>query len=330
MKILVTGGAGYIGSVLAEELIKEGHRIIVFDNLQQGHLQAISAGAEFVLVDICDRNALDNAFQKLDIEAVVHMAAETIVEYSMTDPRRHFQTNVVGGINILEAMHKYQVDKIVFSSSASVYGVPQRVPIDENHPGEPINAYGESKLMFERILEWFARAYKIKYIALRYFNAAGASLLLGEDHNPETHLIPNVLKAALRPGATVPIYGLDHDTKDGSCIRDYLHVIDIARAHSLALSSIESVNRRAYNLGNDIGYSNLEVVNLAREITDVDIPTKAAPRRIGDPPVLIADSKLIRRELGWQPRYADLGSIINSTWQWMKKHPYGYDNNQTR
>lgn len=322
--ILVTGGAGYVGSIVAEELVKDGYEVVVLDNLHKGHRDAVPTGAEFVLADICQPQALEELFQGYGIDAVMHMAAETVVELSMTDPGRHFQNNVVGGLNLLEAMLKHDVGKLIFSSSAAVYGEPQTIPIDETHPRVPVNAYGESKLMYERILEWYGRAHGVEFISLRYFNAAGASEHLGEDHSPETHLIPKVLKVALDRSSPVTIFGTDYTTRDGSCIRDYVHVVDIARAHILALERLKGLNGRAYNLGNGEGYSVMEVVEAARKVTGVDIPTKAGPRRPGDPAVLVASSGLAREELGWKPEYAELESIIRSSWHWMRKYPDGY------
>jgi len=324
MNVLVTGGAGYVGSIITQELLKEGHRIIVLDNLQQGHRDAVPPGVDFTLADICHKEDLGQVFGNFAIEAVMHMAAETVVEHSMTDPRRYFQNNVVGGINLLDTMLKRNVRKLIFSSSAAVYGDPQSSPIEEEHPKNPINAYGESKLMFEHILDWYGKAYGLKHISLRYFNAAGASEHLGEGHHPETHLIPNVLKAA-RDGNPVPVFGTDYSTKDGSCIRDYVHVIDIARAHILALEKLEGLSGRVYNLGNAKGYSVMEVIEAARQVTGIDIPVKPCPRRYGDPAVLVASSNRAKEELGWKPGFSNLEAIIKSAWKWMREHPNGYE-----
>jgi UDP-glucose 4-epimerase len=324
MNILVTGGVGYVGSIVAEELLKKGHEVIILDNLQQGHRGAVAPGAEFVFADICDAEALDGAFQRARIDAVMHMAAETVVEYSMTDPKRYFHNNIVGGIELLDAMLKHEVYKLIFSSSAAVYGDPQSIPVGEDHPRFPMNSYGESKLMFERILEWYGKAYGLKHVSLRYFNAAGASESLGEDHRPETHLIPSVLKAALSKNSPVSIFGTDYPTKDGSCIRDYIHVVDIAQAHVLALENLEKMNDRAYNLGSGEGYSVLEVVEAARKVTGLEIPVRISPRRPGDPAILVASSKRAKSELGWKPNFPELGPIIESAWSWMKRHPEGY------
>lgn len=324
MNVLVTGGAGYVGSIVVEELLKEGHKAIVVDNLQQGHREAVLPQAEFLMGDIRDAKALGEVFLRFKIDAVMHMAAETLVEYSMTDPRRYFQNNLVGGINLLDTMLKYNVYEFIFSSSAAVYGEPKATPIEEEHPKNPVNAYGESKFMFERILEWYGRAYGLKYISLRYFNAAGATELLGEDHCPETHLIPSVLRAALDRNKPVPIFGTDYPTKDGSCIRDYVHVVDIAKAHTLALINSDKLSGRDYNLGNGEGYSVLEVIKAAKEVTESNITTRSCSRRLGDPAVLVASSSRARSELGWKPEFPKLESIIETTWKWMRKHSNGY------
>jgi len=325
-RILVTGGAGYIGSIVAEELLKEGYDALVLDNLQQGHREAVPRGAEFVSVDICDPASLEDVFQRHKFDAVMHMAAETVVEFSTTDPWQYFLNNVVGGLTLLEAMRKHQVNKLVFSSSAAIYGEPKSTPIVEEHPKAPVNAYGETKLIFERILSWYGKAYGLKHISLRYFNAAGASNLLGEDHRPETHLIPNILKAALNSATPVAIFGTDYPTKDGTAIRDYIHVVDIARAHVLALERLDSLSGKAYNLGNGEGYSVLEVIEAAKKVTGIDVPIKVGARRPGDPAVLVASSNLAKTELGWKPQFPELESIIESAWIWMRKHINGYNN----
>ncbi len=325
MNILVTGGAGYVGSIVAETLIEEAHRVIIFDSLQQGHRQAVLPEANFVIDDICDVEALDKVFHRFQIDAVMHMAAETVVKYSMTNPKKYFTSNVFGGINLLNTMLKHGVLKLIFSSSAAVYGEPRSVPIEEDHHRIPVNAYGESKLMFETIMEWYGKAYGLKYISLRYFNAAGASRHFGEDHHPETHLIPNILKTATNRGSQLAIFGTDFPTKDGSCIRDYIHVRDIARAHVMALSKLDELSKGAYNLGNGRGYSVIEVVKVARKIIGFDIPIEVVPKRAGDPAVLVASSSRAKSELGWQPEYPELESIVESAWKWMKEHPNGYE-----
>lgn len=324
MCVLVTGGAGYVGSIVTEHLLKQKHKVIVLDNLQQGHKEAVLSPAEFVSVDICNVETLEDVLCRFKINAVMHMAAETVVDYSMTDPKRYFHNNLVCGTNLLNAMLKHGVDKIIYSSTAAVYGEPRSIPIEEDHPETPINSYGESKLMFERILEWYGRAYGIRHISFRYFCAAGATELLGEDHRPETHLIPNVLKAALNGNNPVSVFGTDYPTKDGSCIRDYVHVLDIAQAHLLALEKIDDLSGNIYNLGNGKGYSVLEVVKTAEQVVGVKIPTKICPRRLGDPATLVASSERAKRELGWKPQFSKLESIIESAWRWLKDHPDGY------
>ncbi|RLC62168.1 MAG: UDP-glucose 4-epimerase GalE [Chloroflexi bacterium] len=324
MKILVTGGAGYVGSVVAEELVKQGYEVLVLDNLQQGHREAVPKGAQLIQADICDLEAMKQVCQRHNIYAVMHMAGETVVEYSMTDPRRFFRNNVMGGLTLLEAMLKHNVCRIIFSSSAAVYGKPHITLIKESHSKVPVNSYGETKLMFERILEWYGKAYGLKHVSLRYFNAAGASEMLGEDHRPETHLIPNILKVALDKSSSVNIFGTDYPTKDGTCVRDYVHVVDIARAHVLALKKMDSISGKAYNLGNAGGYSVMEVVEAARRVTGVKIATKIGPRRPGDPAALVASSQLACDELGWKPEFPEIESIIETGWKWLKNHPNGY------
>jgi len=329
--ILVTGGAGYVGSIVSEELSKNGYQVIIMDNLQQGHREAVPRGTEFIHGDISDTQALEQVFKQNNIDAVMHMAAETVVEYSMSEPKRFFHSNVVGGINLLDAMLRHDVSRLIFSSSAAVYGEARSIPIEEEAPQNPTNAYGESKLMFEHILKWYEKAYGLKYISLRYFNCAGASNLLGEDHHPETHLISNILRVALNRGNPVPIFGTDYPTKDGTCVRDYVHVLDIAQAQLLALQRLSEAelsseqSSRVYNLGTGEGYSVLEVIDAARRITRDEISVRDCPRRRGDPAVLVASSKRARQELGWQPKFQDLDSIIRSAWNWMSTHPNGYE-----
>ena len=324
MYVLVTGGAGYVGSIVTEHLLKQKHKVIVLDNLQQGHKEAVLSPAEFVSGDICNIKTLEDILCRFKINAVMHMAAETVVEYSMTDPKRYFHSNLIGGTNLLNVMLKCGIDKIIYSSTAAVYGEPRSIPIEEDHPEIPINSYGESKLMFERILQWYGRAYGIRHMSFRYFCAAGATELLGEDHRPETHLIPNVLKAALNGNNPVSVFGTDYPTKDGSCIRDYIHVSDIAQAHLLALEKIGDLSGNIYNLGNGKGHSVLEVIKTTEEVVGVKIPAKFCPRRLGDPATLVASSERARRELGWKPQFSKLEDIIESAWRWLKDHPDGY------
>ena len=324
MNVLVIGGAGYVGSIVSEELINIGHDVTVIDNLQQGHQQAVVPEAEFIIADICDAKVLEDIFRNRKIDAVMHMAAETVVEFSMTDPRRYFHGNVIGGLNVLDTMLKYDTYNIIFSSSAAIYGEPQHTPIEESHPKSPVNSYGESKLIFEQMLHWYGIAYGLKHLSFRYFNAAGASRRLGEAHHPETHIIPLVLNAALRDQGTVSIFGDDYPTRDGTCVRDYVHVKDIAQAHILALEKMEEHSGKGYNLGNGEGYSVKEVVETARRITGKSIPAKILGRRPGDPAILVASSNLVKAELGWEPKFTRLDDIIESAWNWMQQHPNGY------
>ncbi|HDN67753.1 MAG: UDP-glucose 4-epimerase GalE [Candidatus Latescibacterota bacterium] len=325
MSILVTGGAGYIGSVVVEELLKRGESVVVYDSLYQGHRAAVDPGAIFIKADLADTNKLDETIQQFEIKSVMHFAAETVVERSMSDPARYFQNNVVLSFNLLEAMRRQGVKKIVFSSSAAVYGEPVSIPIKENDPKSPTNSYGESKLMTERMLRWYDTAYGIRYASLRYFNAAGASEKYGEDHNPESHLIPLVLQTALGKRDRIEVFGTDYqDTPDGSCIRDYIHVTDLAQAHILALDALEQESC-VYNLGNGAGYSVLQVIEKAKQVTGREINVVYGKRRPGDPARLVASSDLIRRELGWEPKYPELETMIETAWQWYLKHPNGYE-----
>jgi len=330
MNILVTGGAGYIGSVCVEELLNHGYHVVVIDNLQEGHRDAVLPGAIFYEGDLADIRLLDEIFRTHPIHAVIHFAAETTIEFSMTDPQRYFINNVVNGLNLLQAMKRHDCERFIFSSTAATFGEPEYVPIDEGHPQRPINVYGDSKLMFERILEWYHHAYGLKFNVFRYFNAAGASERLGEAHKHETHLIPIVLRTAYRVKNNLPldgnlrVFGKDYPTKDGTCIRDYIHVIDLANAHVLALDNLDRYPNAKYNLGNGNGFSVLEVIETAMEVTGVDIPYLFAERRPGDPSVLIASSEKIKREMGWQPRYPALKTIIESAWLWFCRYPDGF------
>lgn len=325
MRVLVTGGAGYIGSVVTEELLKNNHQVVVYDNLVKGHAQAVVAGAEFVQADLMDGEMLVETLRRHSIEAVVHMAAASLVGESVTDPAKYYRDNVVAGLSLLDAMRAADVRRIVFSSTAAVYGEPEQLPIREDVKLEPTNPYGASKLAFERALGWYEGAYNLRYASLRYFNAAGASERCGEDHAPETHLIPLVLGAATGALEHVSIFGDDYPTRDGTCVRDYIHVIDLARAHILALNILDE-RSAIYNLGcGGDGYTVSEVVNAAREVTGREIPVRMSARRAGDPAVLVASSEKIRSELGWQPQYQNLGAIIKSAWAWMQTHPRGYE-----
>jgi len=321
--MLVTGGAGYIGSVATEELIKAGYDVVVYDNLTQGHRQAVHPQAVFVEADLAGRGALNSVFAEHDIQAVMHFAAHSVVSFSMRDPLRFIRENVGHAINLLEAMAAHDVKRFILSSTANVYGDPERIPIREEDRLAPGSPYGESKLMIERILHWCEVRYGLRFASLRYFNAAGASEAYGEHHDPETHLIPLLLKVALRQREHLDIYGNDYPTRDGTCVRDYIHLIDLAQAHILALEALDKTSR-IYNLGNGEGFTVQEVVATAREVTGHPIPARIAPRRSGDPATLVASSAKIQRELGWEARSPDLREIIESAWRWQQAHPEGY------
>ena len=324
MRVLVTGGAGYIGSVVTEELVNDGHEVVVYDNLVKGHAPAVVAGATLVEGDLLDATTLRQALKDHGVEAVIHMAAYSLVGESCEQPAKYYQNNVVASLVLLDAMRECDVSRIVFSSTAATYGEPLSQPIYETAPNNPTNPYGETKLAFERAMHWAARAYGLKYVSLRYFNAAGASENCGEDHDPESHIIPIALQAAAGKRPHVEIYGDDYPTPDGTCLRDYIHVIDLARAHILALGAM-SERSHIYNLGcGGAGYSVREVIETARQVTGKDISVRMGPRRAGDPAILIASSDKIKSELGWQPRYQDLRVIIESAWRWMQSHPNGY------
>ena len=327
MRVLVTGGAGYIGSVVAEELLQAGHEVVVLDNLSRGHRQAVPKNAELVVGDLADRACLDQLLRSRRIDAVMHFAALIEAGESMKAPEEFFRNNTSNALTLLEAMLAARVTRFVFSSTAALFGNPERTPIEEEDPVRPTNAYGESKLLVERMLAWFHQIHGLRYASLRYFNAAGASRPdKGEAHQPETHLIPRILQVALGRAEHVNIFGTDYPTPDGTCIRDYIHVSDLARAHLLALEALrlEKSSRLIYNLGNGQGFSVREVVEVARKVTGHPVPVIESPRRAGDPAVLIASSEKIRRELGWQPRFPDLKVIVESAWQWHRVHPDGY------
>ena len=321
MKIFVVGGAGYIGSICVELLLDEGHEVIVFDNLTEGHRLAVDERAAFIGGDLSRREETSRALKEAKPEAVMHFAANALVGESMQNPSKYFRNNVAAGINLLDAMLEAGVRRFVFSSTCAIFGPPERVPIDETLPQRPINPYGESKLMFEKILRWYDEIHGLQFVALRYFNAAGATEKFGEDHRVETHLIPNVLKVALGQKTQLEIYGTDYETPDGTCIRDYIHILDLARAHILALGAQESA---FYNLGTGGGASVREVIDICRDVTGKEIPVVEKPRRPGDPPRLIAASEKIKRELGWQPKFENLPAIIDSAWRWHQKFPNGY------
>lgn len=321
MKILVVGGAGYIGSVCAELLLDEGHAVSIFDNLSEGHRAAIDPRAQFVEGDLQDRQLIATTLSKQKPDAVMHFAANALVGESMQNPSKYFRNNVANGLNLLDGMVSAGVRKIIFSSTCATFGPPERLPIDESTPQRPINPYGESKLAFEKILRWYDQIHGVTFVALRYFNAAGASVKFGEDHRIETHLIPNVLKVALGEKQSVEIFGTDYETPDGTCIRDYIHIIDLARAHILALGASKS---DSYNLGTGGGASVREVIDSCRKVTGRKIEVVEKPRRPGDPPRLIASSDKIKRELGWKPQFQSLDTILESAWKWHQKFPRGY------
>ncbi|MGD0790757.1 MAG: UDP-glucose 4-epimerase GalE [Terriglobales bacterium] len=333
MRVLVTGGAGYIGSVVAEELLQAGHRVVVFDNLSRGHRQAVPKNAELVVGDLADRDCLDQLFRSRAIDAVMHFAALIEAGESMKAPEEFFRNNTANALTLLEATLAARVKRFIFSSTAALFGNPERTPIEEDDLVHPTNAYGESKLLVERMLGWFHQIHGLRYASLRYFNAAGASGPdNGEAHQPETHLIPRILQVALGRAEHVNIFGTDYPTPDGTCIRDYIHVSDLARAHLLALAALalenglENSSPLIYNLGNGQGFSVREVVEVVRKVTGHPVPVIESPRRAGDPAVLIASSEKIRRALGWQPRFPDLEAIVESAWQWHRTHPDGYRN----
>lgn len=327
MNILVTGGAGYIGSHTVSALVKSGHKVVVYDNLSNGHKKAVDPKAILVVGDLADSKLLNSVFKKYNIDAVIHFAGFIQVGESVTNPAKYFYNNFCFGINLLETMVKNKVKYIVFSSSAAVYGNPTKVPIQEDDLKEPINTYGLTKLMFERALFSYDRAYGLKYCALRYFNAAGASSegLIGEDHSPETHIIPLILEVALGRKSSFEVFGNDYPTKDGTCIRDYIHVEDLAFAHIAALNKlVKKQISSIYNLGLGKGFSNIEVIRAVEKVTKQKIKIIIKPKREGDPTSLVADPNLAKRELNWKPKYQNIEEIIATAWQWQKNNPDGY------
>jgi UDP-glucose 4-epimerase len=321
MRVAVTGGAGYIGSVVAEVLVRERHNVLVLDNLVKGHREAVAPEAMFAEVDLSDRATTAARLREFRADAVIHMAAYSLVGESVGDPARYYANNVTAGLSLLDAMRDADVPRLVFSSTAAVYGEPAKQPIEESDPTEPTNPYGDTKLAFERALRWYARAYGTSSVSLRYFNAAGATARCGERHDPETHLIPLVLDAAAGRLPHVTIFGDDYPTRDGTCIRDYIHVEDLAQAHVRALDSLADRGIcRAYNLGcGGDGYSVREVIDCAARVTGRQIRVQIAGRRAGDPAVLVASSARIQRDLGWQPRFQDLRTIVTSAWEWLRQ-----------
>ncbi|NLW21893.1 MAG: UDP-glucose 4-epimerase GalE [Tissierellia bacterium] len=325
MAILVTGGAGYIGSHVVKELLDNGEEVLVLDNLETGHKEAVLGGKLFI-GDLRDEKFLTDLFRKNDIEGVIHFAASSLVGESMKNPYKYYENNVYGTLCLLKQMVAHRVHKIVFSSTAATYGDPVEIPIKEDHPTNPTNTYGETKLAMENMFKWFSRIHHIDYISLRYFNAAGAdqSGRIGEWHEPETHLIPNILRAALNKD-TVKIFGDDYPTRDGTCIRDYIHVTDLAEAHILAFDYLRrGKGSNIFNLGSQNGFTVKEVIETAQLVLGKEIKAEVAPRREGDPAVLIASSERIKEELGWQPKYSHMETIIDTAWNFIKKHPNGY------
>ena len=322
MKILVTGGAGYIGSICVEDLINRGHQVTVFDNLTEGHRNAVDSRAKFVQGDLGDKSAVSDVIRTETPAAVMHFAANALVGESMQNPYKYFFNNVACGLNLLHAMVENGVKRLVFSSTCATYGIPETIPIDELAPQRPVNPYGESKLIFEKMLRWFDQIHGLVFASLRYFNAAGASEAYGEDHRIETHLIPCVLQVPLGKREHAQVFGTDYPTPDGSCIRDYIHVSDLAQAHALALEVKKS---DFFNLGIGGGVSVLEVIEACRKVTGKNIPIMKQPRRSGDPPRLIASARKAQEILGWRPRYEQIDDIVSSAWNWHLRHPDGYN-----
>lgn len=327
MSILVCGGAGYIGSHMVAELLEKGEDVVIIDNFQKGHRDAILGGKVYK-GDLRDKKILDKVFTENSIEAVIDFAADSLVGESVIEPLKYFNNNVGGTINLLEAMRDYNVKNIVFSSTAATYGEPDRVPIEEADKTFPTNPYGESKLTVEKILKWCDKAYGIKYTALRYFNAAGAHVSgkIGEDHKPESHLIPIILQVALGQRDKIMIYGDDYNTEDGTCIRDYIHVTDLSNAHLLAVNRLKNGGQSIIcNLGNGTGFSVKQIIEVCRKVTGCNIEAEVAPRREGDPAILIASSDKAKKQLGWNPKYNSIETIVETAWNWHKNHPYGYE-----
>jgi UDP-glucose 4-epimerase len=326
MRILVTGGAGYIGSVVTAELLKAGHEVIVFDNLSRGHRSALPEAATLVVGDVADRESLNLLFKSHVIDAVLHFAALIEVAESMKVPELYYRNNSAGTLTLLEAMLAAGVTKFVFSSTAALYGNPERTPIQEEDKLAPANPYGDSKFLVERVLGWMHEIHGLRYASLRYFNASGAACPdLGEDHSPESHLIPLILKVALGQRPNISIFGTDYSTPDGCCVRDYIHVLDLASAHLLALEALSQSSRLIYNLGTGRGFSVREVIEVARGVTGHPIPAVECPRRPGDPSTLVASSDKIQKELGWKPSHSDLERIVSSAWEWHRRHPNGFE-----
>jgi UDP-glucose 4-epimerase len=321
VKVFVTGGAGYVGSICVERLLDRGDEVFVYDNLSEGHRQAVDPRAIFIQGDLSDPKSISLAIETSAPSAVMHFAASALVAESMADPGKYFHNNVSGGLNLLQAMVENGVKRIVFSSSCATFGIPEKLPIDEDMPQHPINPYGESKLMFEKILRWFDQIHGLTCVTLRYFNVAWASAKLGETHRPETHLIPRILQVALGQLSHAEIFGTDFETPDGTCIRDYVHVLDLASAHILALSYQKS---DSFNLGTGGGTSVKQILDACRRVSGHPIPAIEKTRRPGDPPRLVASSEKAKRELHWDPQFANVEAIVQSAWRWHVAHPHGY------
>lgn len=322
MNVFVTGGAGYIGSVCVEELLNAGHAVTVFDNLSEGHRAAVDGRARLVVGCLSDAGVVRTALKQSRAEAVIHFAANALVGESMTNPGKYFRNNVANGLNLLEATNELGIKKFVFSSTCATFGIPERVPIDESTPQKPVNPYGESKLIFEKMLQWYWQIHQLEFVVFRYFNAAGASERYGEHHRVESHLIPNIFKVALGQKPHCEIFGTDYPTPDGTCVRDYIHIADLAQAHMLALAP---GRQGFYNLGNGEGSSVREVINMCEQVSGRKITALEKPRRPGDPPKLVACADKAVRELGWKPNFPRLEQMVETAWKWHVRHPNGYE-----
>lgn len=325
MNVLVTGGAGYVGSFAVQALLEHGHNVVVYDDLRLGHREATDA--EIVRGDLLDGARLDELLQSRRFDAAMHFAAYSLVAQSMREPARYFENNLAGAVSLFNALHRNSVERVVFSSSAAVYGEAQYLPLDEDHPKAPRNPYGETKLMMEALLRWFAECYGTRSVSLRYFSAAGAALdgSRGEDHDPETHLLPAAMQSALGQRGPLQVFGLDWPTRDGSNLRDYIHVLDLAEAHVLALESmLETGGARAYNLGSGDGFTNLEILQAVERISGRPVPWEGGPRRPGDPASLTASAERFQKDFSWKPRYSDLETVVRTAWAWHSSHPSGY------
>jgi len=329
-RVLVTGGAGYIGGVVVAQLLQRAYDVVVLDDLSNGCRAAVPEGARLAVGDVGDRAALDRLFREYSFDAVMHFAAFIEAGESMKFPAKYFRNNTANALTLLDAVTTHKIPRFVFSSTAALYGTPERTPIEETDTLRPTNTYGETKLLVERMLEWFNRIHGLRYACLRYFNAAGAAGAQGEDHHPESHLIPLTLQVALGQRKELSIYGTDYPTADGTCVRDYVHVSDLASAHVLVLQALKEKDKLIYNLGNGHGFSVREVIETARRVTGQAIPALETQRRPGDPAVLVASAEKIKKELGWQPEYASLEAIVRSAWDWRRAHPAGYSSDSSQ